>query len=73
MVALGGEYFGHVLVGDDPVVHVVAHDVRIEKVAVADFHPDAQRLGGLFGNQVLVKLPRAVRRLAGCSGHCWFT
>ena len=30
VVALGGEDAGHVLVGDDPVVHVVAHDVGVE-------------------------------------------
>ena len=63
MIALGGQHLGHVLVGEDPIVHVVAHDIRIEKVPVADFHPDSQRLGRAVGDQVFMKFPRAVRGL----------
>ena len=37
---------GHALVGDHPVVHVVAHDVRIVEIPVADVHPHADRLHG---------------------------
>ena len=72
VITLGGQHFGHVLVRDDPIVHVVAHDIRIQKVAVADFHPDSQRLGRAVRDQVFMKFPRAVRRL-GLYGHCWFT
>ena len=48
-LTLGGEDLGHVLVGDDPVVHVIAQGIHVEVVAVADLHPDAQRLGGAVG------------------------
>ena len=39
VIAFGGEHLRHVLIGDDPVVHVVAHHIGIEKIAVAHFHP----------------------------------
>ena len=38
-------------------------DVGVEQVAVADLHPDAQRLARGCRDQRLVKLPRAARRL----------
>jgi len=41
VIALGGEDSGHVLVCQDPIVHVVAHHIGTEIVPVADFHPDA--------------------------------
>jgi hypothetical protein len=56
VIALGGQRFGHVLVGDHPVVQVVAHGIRVEKVPVADFHPDAQRLGRRVGDEVFMEL-----------------
>ena len=34
----------------------------LRRSLVADFHPDAERLARAVGNQVLVELPRAVRR-----------
>ena len=62
-IALGGERFGHQFVGDDPVVHVVAHDVGAVEVAIADFHPKTDGLGRRGGDEVLVELPCAVRGL----------
>jgi len=41
VVALGGEHFGHTLVGENPIVHVIAHYVRIQQIVVAHFHPDS--------------------------------
>lgn len=41
VIAFGGQHFGHALVSYDPVVHLVAHHIWIEKVSVSDFHPDA--------------------------------
>ena len=63
VVALGGECFGHFFVGLDPVMHVVAHDVGVEEVVVADFKPDADGLRRAVGDDVLVELPCAVRGL----------
>src|SRR5581483_645107 len=58
-----GERFRHILVGDDPIVHAVAHDVRIEEVAVADLHPDPYWLRWAVRDEMLVELPRAMRDL----------
>src|SRR5580698_6596890 len=60
VIALCGEDFGHLLVGEDPVVHVVAHGIGVVEVLVADFHPDANGFGRRVGNEVLVELPCAV-------------
>jgi len=49
VVSLGGERFGHTLVGDNPIVHVIAHYVRIRQIAVANFQPDSWRLGVFSG------------------------
>ena len=57
VVAAGGEDAGHVFVGEDPVVHVVAHGVGIEEVAVAYFHPEADGLAGGVGDEGAVELP----------------
>ena len=61
MVAFGSQHSGHVLIGDDPVVHVVAHDIRIEKVPVANLHPNAYGLSRRVRDQMFVELPGAVR------------
>src|SRR5690349_4195142 len=61
VIALGRERLCHALIGQDPVMHVVAHNVRIEEVAVSNFHPDSYRLTWTIGNQVFVKFPRPVR------------
>ena len=61
MVALGGEYAGHVLVGENPVMHAIPHDVGIEKVAIANFHPEADGLARTVRDKVFVKFPGAVR------------
>src|SRR5580704_10222408 len=53
-VVFSGEDARHVLVGDDPVVHVVAHEVVVEQIAVADLHPDAEWLARGLRDQVLV-------------------
>jgi len=63
MIAPGSERFRHVFIGGDPIVHIVAHDIRIEKVSVANFHPDSQRLRRTLGDQVFMKFPCAVRGL----------
>ena len=63
VVTLGCECARHVLVRKDPVVHVVAHGVRVEQVVVAYFHPDAYRLGGRVRDEVLRELKGAVRGL----------
>ena len=60
VIALRGENFRHGLVGDNPVVIAVLRD---QEIAVADFHPEADRFHGAIGNQVLVEFPRAVWRL----------
>src|SRR5438477_8610749 len=39
-IPFGGESSCHVLAGNDPVVHAVAHDIWIEKISISDFHPD---------------------------------
>ena len=54
MVALGGKNFGHVLVGQDPIVHSVSHD-RAEVISIADFHPETYRLHRAIGNKVFVE------------------
>ena len=61
VVALIGEDFGHSLVGDHPIMHVVAHNIWVEEVAVAYLHPDSQWLGRSVWNEVFVKLPCAIR------------
>ena len=62
-VTFGRECFGHVFVGDNPVMHIVAHSVWIVEIAVANMEPDAQRLFRALGDQVFVIFPRAVRGL----------
>jgi hypothetical protein len=63
VIALDSEYGGHAFVSENPVVHVIAHDVGIQQVAVANLQPDAQGLGRAIGDEMLVKFPGAVRRL----------
>ena len=66
VVLLGREDLGHVLVGEDPIVHVVAQGVHVEVVAVADFHPDAQGLGrSCWGWRCTMELPCAVGSCGG--------
>ena len=72
VVALGGQHLGHVLVGQHPVVHVVAHDVGVEQVAVADVHPDAERLRRAVRDQRSWN-SQAPPGVSGLHGHCWFT
>ena len=59
-IALGSQSVRHLLIGENPVVIVVARD---EIVSVADMHPDAQRLLRTVGNQSFMEVPRAVRSL----------
>ena len=66
MIAFGGEHFGHVFIGDHPIVHIVAHDIRIEKVSVAHFHPDSKRLGRDCSESGVHEIPR---RRAGSAGY----
>ncbi len=60
-VVFGGEDVGHVFVGYYPVVHVVAHGVRVVEVAVAYFEPETERLAAGFGDERLVEAPGALR------------
>ncbi len=71
-VVFGGEDAGHVFVGDDPVVHVVAHEVGVVEVAVAYFKPKAERLARGVGDEGGWK-PQAPCGVAGFQGHCWLT
>src|SRR6516165_6689954 len=63
MIVLGGKHSCHVFVGEDPVEHAVTHHVGIEKIAVADFHPDPDWSGWAVRDQVFMKFPGAVRGL----------
>src|ERR1700737_649345 len=63
VIAFGGQNSGHVLAGNDPVVHVVAHDIWIQEISVSDFHPHSNRLDRTIRDQALVKSPCAVRSL----------
>src|SRR5712672_396068 len=63
VIALGGEYLSHTLVCENPIMHIVAHHVRIQEIAVTNFHPDSYRFGRAVGDEMLVKFPGAVRRL----------
>src|SRR6266498_4377459 len=60
VVALGGEDLRHILVGEDPVVHVVAHHIGIEQIPVPNFHPHSYRLCRTPRDEMLVKFPSAV-------------
>ena len=59
-IPLVGQSLGHALIGEDPVVIVVAGD---KKISIADIHPDAQRLLRAVGNEGFMELPCAVRGL----------
>ncbi len=63
VIALSGKHLGHVFIGDNPIVHVILHDIRIEIVAVADFHPDAYRFGRRVWDEVFMKFPGTVGSL----------
>src|SRR5579863_4267099 len=63
VIALGREHSRHPLIGQHPVVHVIAHHVRVQQIPVAHFHPDAQGLARAVWNEVLVEFPRAMRHL----------
>src|SRR5665213_945999 len=41
VIALVSQNLRHALVGHDPIVHVVAHRIGMEQVAIANLHPDA--------------------------------
>src|SRR3954454_6839053 len=62
VIALCCKGLGHRLVGHHPIVHVVSHDVRIEQIAVAHFHPDPNGFSRRVRDQPLVEFPRAVWR-----------
>ena len=61
VIALGSKYLSHILVGENPIVHVVAHHVRIEKIPVTHFHPDSYRFRRAVWNEMLMKFPRPMR------------
>src|SRR6185437_10105129 len=57
MIFLRRQHLCHVLVGYDPIMHVVTHDVGVIQVLVANLHPDADRLARTLPNQMFVELP----------------
>src|SRR5437867_1925289 len=63
VIAFASQNSRHVLAGDDPVVHIVAHDIWIQEIPVSDFHPDPNRLDRTIRDEVLVKFPGAMRCL----------
>src|SRR3954454_17368954 len=63
VIALCSKHSGHIFVGENPIMHAVAHDIWIEQIAVANFHPDSDRLGRGVRYEVLVKFPCAMWRL----------
>ena len=62
VVSPGGQGLGHVLIGEDPVMHAIAHDVGIVEIAVADLQPDTDVLAGRVGDEPGVEVP-------GAAGH----
>ena len=50
----------HAVVRLHPIVHAIAHDIGIEIIAVADGHPDAERLDRTFRNELIVEPPCAI-------------
>src|SRR6266550_5234668 len=63
VIPFGSQNSGHALAGNDPVVHVVAHDIWIQEISVSDFQPDSNRSGRTIRDEALVKFPGAVRSL----------
>jgi hypothetical protein len=61
LIALILERRGHTVIGNDPIVHVVAHDVWIEEIAIAHLHPYSNGLGCCAPNERRVIIPRAPR------------
>ena len=59
-IPLGLEHFSHAVIGFYPVVHAVAHDIRVEQVPVADGDEQSDGFPGAAGNERFVKAPRAV-------------
>ena len=53
---------GHPLIGEHPVM-VLGLRRLIAIVMLAHFQPDAERFGGVFGDQMLVIFPGAMRRI----------
>jgi hypothetical protein len=43
-----------------PIVHVVAHNIRIEKIPVANFYPDSQRPRWAIRDEMFMKFQRAM-------------
>ena len=60
MVALRLQHGRHPVVGSNPVMHVVSHNIRVQQVMVADFHPDANGLRAALRNQLFVEIPGAI-------------
>src|SRR5689334_3278465 len=44
VVSLFRQRFGQSLVGQNPIVHVIPHEVGVQQITVAHLHPDADRL-----------------------------
>ena len=56
-IAFGLEDFGHAVIGFDPVVHAVTHDVGVVVVAVSNGEKDAERFWGDVGDEGVVEVP----------------
>jgi len=61
VIVLCGQHARHALVGHHPVVHAIVHGIGVEEVVVAYLHPDADGFARTLGDEMLVKLPCAVR------------
>ena len=62
-IALGLEDLGHAVVGFDPVMHAVAHDVGVVVVAIADGHVETDGLTLALRDEGVVEIPGAARGL----------
>src|ERR1039457_2927510 len=60
MIALCGKYLCHVFISNHPIMHIVEHDIRIKKIPVTYFHPNAYWLNGTIQDEMFMKFPGAV-------------
>ena len=49
---------GHAVIGGNPVMHVIAHDIRVQQVPIPHLHPDANRLCAGFAQSICRDTPR---------------
>src|SRR6186713_3095075 len=59
LVTLVLEHLRHAVVSHHPVMHVVAHDIRVVEITVADVHPDADGFAFGLRDDAVVIVPGA--------------